>query len=189
PTGTATALPPASSGNEHALAFPLVDRKVYAIASDGQGGWYLGGDFTEVDGQPRARLAHVNALGQLTDWNPGANGPVRTLAVHNNVIYAGGQFAQAGGKARNYLAAFTVANGATPGDTGTVLDWNPGANNWVYTLAVHDNVLYAGGDFTQAVGQPRKCLAGFTVPSVATSGNSATRLDGNPGPNGAVRPL
>src|SRR5690606_10801948 len=106
PTGYATALPPAGSGNEHALAFPLVNGTVFAIASDGQGGWYLGGSFTEVDGQPRARLAHVNALGQLTDWNPGANDWVYTLAVHNNVLYVGGDFTQAGGQSRNRLAAF-----------------------------------------------------------------------------------
>src|SRR5690606_7323566 len=180
PTGTATALPPASSGNEHALAFPLVDRKVYAIASDGQGGWYLGGDFTEVDGQPRARLAHVNALGQLTDWNPGANGWVYTLAVHNNVIYAGGRFTEAGGQPRERLAAFTVANGATPGNPATLLDWNPGTNGEVRTLAVHNNVLYAGGQFTQAGGRTRPHLAAFTV---ATRVEAGTRAPSQPGAN------
>src|SRR5690606_18949552 len=114
PTGHTTALPPAGTGNEHALAFPLMNEneRVRAIANDGLGGWYLGGNFTEVDGQPRAGLAHVNAAGQLTDWNPGANSTVYTLAVHNNVLYAGGDFTQAGGQTRNRLAAFTVANGA-----------------------------------------------------------------------------
>nr|WP_228345370.1 hypothetical protein [Venatoribacter cucullus] len=186
PTGNATALPPAGSGNEHALAFPLVNGTALAIASDGQGGWYLGGNFTEVDGQPRARLAHVNALGQLTDWNPGANRTVLTLAVHNNVLYAGGEFTQAGGQPRNYLAAFTVANGSTSGNSATLLDWNPGANYWVNTLAVHNNVLYAGGSFSQAGGQPRNRLAAFTV---ATPGDAATLLDWNPGASGRVNTL
>src|SRR5690606_864651 len=131
PTGHTTALPPAGTGNEHALAFPLMNEneRVRAIANDGLGGWYLGGNCTEVDGQPRAGLAHVNAAGHLTDWNPGANSTVYTLAVHNNVLYAGGDFTQAGGQTRNRLAAFTVANGATSGNSATLLDWNPGANN------------------------------------------------------------
>src|SRR5690606_41096212 len=174
------------SGNEHALAFPLVNGAVRASAGEGQGGWYLGGEFTAVDGQPRARLAHVNALGQLTDWNPGANDGVDTLAVHDNVLYAGGNFTQAGGQPRERLAAFTVANGSTSGNSATLLDWNPDVNNYVLTLAVHDIVLYAGGGFTQAGGKTRNRLARFTVANGATSGNSAPLLAWNPGANAWV---
>src|SRR5690606_30461268 len=125
----------------------------------------------------------------LLDWNPGANGTVRTLAVHSNVLYAGGSFTQARGQPRNHLAAFTVANGAAPGKSATLLDWNPGANNWVETLAVHDNVLYAGGGFTQARGQPRNRLAAFTVANGATPGNTAALLGWNPGPVNPVNAL
>src|SRR5690606_41036859 len=102
---------------------------------------------------------------------------------------AGGWFTQAGGKTRNRLAAFTVANGSTSGNSATLLDWNPGTNSMVSTLAVHDNVLYAGGDFTQAGGQTRNFLAAFTVANGATSGNSATLLDWNPGANDPVSTL
>src|SRR5690606_39335273 len=106
---------------------------------------------------------------------------VHALAVHNNVLYAGGSFTRAGGQPRERLAAFTVANVATPGTPATLLDWNPGANNTVYTLAVHNNVLYAGGDFTQVGGQTRFSLAAFTVANGATPGDTATLLDWNPG--------
>src|SRR5690606_15496139 len=108
---------------------------------------------------------------------------VDTLAVHDNVLYAGGNFTQAGGQPRERLAAFTVANGSTSGNSATLLDWNPDVNNYVLTLAVHDNVLYAGGGFTQAGGQTRNRLAAFTVASAATSGNGSTLLDCNPGAN------
>src|SRR5690606_33638574 len=125
----------------------------------------------------------------LLDWNPGANGSVRTLAVHDNVLYAGGNFTAAGGQGRERLAAFTVANGATPGNPATLLNWNPGANYAVSTLAVHDNVLYAGGYFTEAGGSARARLAAFTVADGATPGNSATLLDWNPGTDYAVNTL
>src|SRR5690606_22432107 len=121
--------------------------------------------------------------------NPGANGTVRTLAVHSNVLYAGGSFTQARGQPRNHLAAFTVANGAAPGNSATLLDWNPGANNWVETLAVHDNVLYAGGGFTQARGQPRNHLAAFTVANGAAPGPTPRPPDRNPGANSWVETL
>src|SRR5690606_39402208 len=98
-----------------------------------------------VAAMPVANGAPLRASAPLLDWNPGANSSVETLAVHDNVLYAGGSFSQLGGQARNHLAAFTVANGATLGAPATLLDWNPGANSSVETLAVHDNVLYAGG--------------------------------------------
>src|SRR5690606_15301675 len=157
---------------------------------------YAGGDFTQVGGQPRNRLAALTVAnghplgdtGTLLDWNPGVSGisTVRTLAVHDNVLYAGGNFTQAGGEARNHLAAFTVVNAATSGNSATLLDWNPGASNTVLTLAVHNNVLYAGGRFTQTGGQARNRLAAFTV---ATPGNPATLLNWNPGSGTVVNSL
>src|SRR5687768_5873997 len=38
---------------------------VFSSRSDGAGGWYIGGDFTQVGGQPRNRLARINADGSL----------------------------------------------------------------------------------------------------------------------------
>lgn len=35
------------------------------------GGWYIGGGFWAVKGQPRNKLAHIHASGALTDWDPG----------------------------------------------------------------------------------------------------------------------
>src|SRR5690606_16800920 len=152
---------------------------------------YAGGGFTQAGGQSRKNLAAFDVANVATpggtatllDWNPGANGEVRTLAVHNNVLYAGGYFTQAGGRTRNNLAAFTVA---TPGETGTLLDWDPGGTDSVSTLAVHDNVLYAGGFFTQACGGTRHNLAAFPVAYPALTGSL---LDWNPGANGAVSTL
>src|SRR5438093_7762236 len=58
----------------------MVNSLVSALAPDGNGGWYLGGVFTAVQGQPRTRLAHVDAGGNVTAWNPGSNGSVYALA-------------------------------------------------------------------------------------------------------------
>src|SRR5262245_35433600 len=46
--------------------FPLVTGAVYAVASDGAGGWYLGGAFTAVQHQARSNLAHLDAAGHVT---------------------------------------------------------------------------------------------------------------------------
>jgi hypothetical protein len=44
--------------------------EVRAVAPDGRGGWFLGGDFTSVCGQSRRGIAQVDAAGNLTAWNP-----------------------------------------------------------------------------------------------------------------------
>src|SRR5690606_14820540 len=145
-------------------------------------------------GQPCRPLAAFTVAtpgetGTLLDWNPGANDSVNTLAVHDNVLYAGGYFTQAGGQTRGHLAAFTVANGAAPGNTAVLPDRNPGASGLGLSPAVHSNVLYAGGWFSRARGQTRNYLAAFTVANGATPGNSATLLDWNPGSRTTVRSL
>src|SRR5690606_40411438 len=151
----------------------------------------------QAGGQPRERLAALTVANGATsgnsatllDWNASVSDTVRTLAVHDNVLYAGGDFTQAGGQTRERLAAFTVANGATPGAPATLLNWNPGASSTVRTLAVHNNVLYAGGGFNQVGGQTRNRLAASTVADGATPEETATLLDWNPGANSRVNTL
>ena len=64
---------------------------------------YLGGSFTQVDGQTRNRLAACDAAtGNLLPWNPNANGVVRALKVSpaGTRVYVGGDFSAVGGAAR-----------------------------------------------------------------------------------------
>src|SRR5688572_3472744 len=51
-------------------SFPKVDGIVHAVASDGAGGWYIGGAFTAVGGLPRVNLAHVASNLSVTAWSP-----------------------------------------------------------------------------------------------------------------------
>ncbi|MBK8078078.1 MAG: laminin G, partial [Kineosporiaceae bacterium] len=75
---------------------------------------YVGGDFTQVNGKIRNRLAVFSAAtGELlTDFQPGVNGTVRALQTIGDVVYAGGLFTSTGGNPRNRLAAFSATNGA-----------------------------------------------------------------------------
>jgi hypothetical protein len=80
------------------------DKAVYDILTVGDR-VYIGGDFTQVYDEtlrryvPRQRLAAFDRTsGALLDWNPGANGTVRSLAAGpNGVVYAGGTFTRAAG--------------------------------------------------------------------------------------------
>ncbi len=145
--------------------------RVYAIAPDGNGGWYLGGSFTMVRGQPRNYLAQLDAAGNLTPWDPNPNSAVRTLAVSGGTVYAGGYFTSIGGQPRNSIAALDAT-------TGTATSWNPNAaGGYVLALAVSGATVYAGGFFGTIGGQTRRNIAALD----ATTG-AATPWD--PGASG-----
>jgi len=72
-----------------------------------------------VQRQPRNNLAHLDADGNVTPWNPNADQAVNALVRVGATIYAGGSFTHVAGIPRAALAAV---------DTGGVVKaWNPGA--------------------------------------------------------------
>src|SRR5580765_8528935 len=74
------------------LALPKVSGTVNAALPDGAGGWFLGGSFTQVAGVARANVAHIDASGALTSWNPGVDNTVFAMALDADVLYVGGGF-------------------------------------------------------------------------------------------------
>jgi hypothetical protein len=151
----------ASTGAAH-QPYPKVEGTVRTVAPDGSGGWYLGGAFTAVRGQPRSNLAHLDAGGSLTAWDPNANGEVAALAVSGGTVYAGGGFTSIGGEARNRIAALDAASGAST-------TWNPNADDSVKALAVGGGTVYAGGNFGNIGGQPRNYIAALDVATGAAT--------------------
>jgi len=125
-----------------------INAGVLAAASDGNGGWYIGGYFTEIDGQSRNYLARLNSDGSLHDWNPGVDKVVYSLYFDGTLLYAGGEFDMAAGQARSHLAAFD--------SIGSLTSFNPNINgNDINVITIYNDVIYAGGDFTQVNSQTR----------------------------------
>lgn len=63
---------------------------IYAIENwDNQ--WFLGGDFTQINGQNIAQIAQIDANGQVSAMGM-LNGTVRDLKIFNGELYAGGSF-------------------------------------------------------------------------------------------------
>src|SRR6185436_7409066 len=85
--------------------FPQVNGPVLAVAADQGGGFYIGGEFTRVDGLARTNLAYIGADRRVAAWSPAANGRVLALAWASGVLYVGGEFTSIAGQPRNRLAA------------------------------------------------------------------------------------
>lgn len=146
------------------VAFPRVEGTVFAALPAQGGGWFLGGEFTSVGGQPRRNLARIDANGALdTGWRLDADGPVMALAEHANRLYIGGRFATLGGSARNRL-------GAVSSRDASVTSFRADANGDVLALAVQGNSLYVGGSFTSIAGSERQRLASFDLPAGKLAG-------------------
>jgi uncharacterized delta-60 repeat protein len=107
---------------------------VREIVSDGSTGYYIGGDFTQVNGFPSARVAHLFSDGTVdTNFlsNVGTNSnnagrllllnTVRTIALMDNGdLLVGGDFSEAGGK-EHPLIALLDSNGQVQVDSHPLL--------------------------------------------------------------------
>jgi hypothetical protein len=145
-----------NSDGEVNPTFPKVNGEVFAVVADGSGGFFIGGAFTSVDGQPRNNAAHIAADGSVNPWNPNPNASVRAMARVNSTVYLGGGFTKLGAIDRNYVAAVNV-NGAID-ET-----WIAATNGRVYALEIVGSTVYLGGDFTEVNGTPRSHIAAVTV--------------------------
>jgi len=178
-TGSGMALSP-STGAALAGWPEVAGGAVRAVAGDGAGGWFIGGDFAFVAGQARARLAHLLANGSLDpNFNPAPDSTVYALAYANGILYLGGNFYYGATlptyQTSPHLAALSVGTGS--------LAWgNPSVNNTVYSLALGNGALYLGGTFTSAGGSGRAQAA-------AMDPLAGSLLPWTPNPNSTVYAL
>jgi hypothetical protein len=109
------------------VGFPEPSGYYNCAVADGNGGWFLGGSFTKVGNTVRKNLAHINAQGEVTAWNPVTDGVVFTMAVYNNQVYVGGMFSSVNGIARNKLASIDK-------QLASLTSWNPDIRSDLYTV-------------------------------------------------------
>ena len=133
---------------------PGANNTVWTLAIQPDGKIVVGGFFTMLGGggtgtTTRHRIGRLNANGTLdTTFNPGASNLVYAAVLQpDGKILVGGQFTTLGGGG----TGTTVRNriGRLHADGSLDGDFNPGANNVVYTLAVQpDGKILVGGGFT-----------------------------------------
>jgi hypothetical protein len=120
---------------------------INSVIPDGQGGVFIGGKFSEVNGSFRRSIAQIDASGNLTDFSVAFSSfqgsfqlLVNSLVLKEGNLYFGGYFDFVNSQPRENAAAVDAESGA-------ILPWNPNPETWpVHKLEVfRDSILIAGG--------------------------------------------
>ena len=128
----------------------------------------IGGNFTNVNGEPRTRIAVLDEEGNVDDFNPGADNTVNAIVVANGQVYVGGAFSTVAGQPRKGLASFSID------EDGTLTDWDPVvADGSALVLEPGDGVMYVGGSFNTIGGAARSSVAAIDVNTGAATAFNA----------------
>jgi len=182
-----TATPPIATGPLVAVSsstggliqgFPRVSTPgtVFAIADDGQGGWYVGGHFKSVAGVACQNLVHIrHDLTVDRAWCPRPKDDVRALVRIRSTLYVGSDNMSCNTGECDGLAAFDTT-------TGRITSWHPklkesGGEAAVYNMAPDPSgsLLYVAGTFSAVGGAPRSNFA-----AISASSGRATPFAPNP---------
>jgi hypothetical protein len=129
---------------------------IIAIANDGSGDVYVGGDFTTYDGAQAIRIVRLNADGTIDPGlatGVGLNGSVRSIVpagTQGGTMYVGGDFTTYNGIQRIRIMRLTANGSLDP-----VFGAGTGFDNTVHVIApVGDGSgdIYVGGAFTDYNG-------------------------------------
>ena len=159
------------------VGVPGLELSVRAIADDGGGGWYVGGDFKLVGGVVCPNLVHIRRDFSVdASWCPRPDGEVWALLRVGSTLYVGGNYMRRiAGEKWPGIAAFDTA-------TGGIATWNPkvlwgGGPAVVDELAENrsGSVIYASGSFDTVGGKSRTDFA-----AVSANSGRATAFAPNP---------
>jgi len=144
---------------------------VNALALDGGGMLYVGGNFQQVDGSTRHGLARIATAdgAALSAWNPAPNYSVSSVLLSGSDVYIAGSFWMVGATPAPYVARVSTTTGFADSS------WNPLPNDVVSTLTGDGaGGVHAGGYFDEIAGSSHFALARIAADGSVSGGSGAT---------------
>ena len=150
-----------SGGTDNTYSNPTLNNTVYANKALADGKYLVGGEFTQVNGVSRGRIARLNNDGTLdTTFNPplGANGTIYGLDVQaNGKIILIGDFSGLNGVSRPYIGQLNI-------DGSLDTSFMPTVNGGIRSIKIQpDGKILIGGIFTTVNGIPRNRYARLNI--------------------------
>ena len=151
---------------------PRVNGPALTIARSPSGSTiYVGGGFTQANGQVRSRIAAFSATtgALVAKFKPVAQTTVRAIAASSSTVYFGGDFTTVNGAARGFAAAASAT-------TGALLPFNPKADAPVLAMTLNHSKskLVLGGRFAHVRSQSWRGMAAVDPVSGAVRSWAAT---------------
>lgn len=133
-----------------------IDRSVDALATDGVN-VYVGGEFTQILGEQRVRLAIIEAstLALSAFDMPISPGRVEAITISGGELFVGGSFGSVGSALRKSVCSFDLA-------TLALTDWAPQlffSSSLVRSFAVRPQTVLIGGSFSGVAGEVHNNVA------------------------------
>jgi uncharacterized delta-60 repeat protein len=162
---------------------------VRAIALQTDGKLLVGGDFTNIGGQPRNRIARLDAVTGLADsFNPNANAIVASIAVQpDGKILVGGYFEGAnsiGGQTRNRIARLDAVTGLADSFDPNVNNGMPNSASTGSIVVQSDDKILIGGGFSTFSPNGGAAVTRNNIARLNTDGTLDTGF--NPNANSSV---
>ncbi|MCZ8341764.1 MAG: hypothetical protein O9301_01920 [Leptospira sp.] len=137
-----------------------------------EGKLYVLGTFSTVFGRERLNAFSVDPLtGNISDWNPRfvtpftyPNGKI-AFSSDNSRVFVPGAFSSVNIVNRNGLGSIDLV-------TGKPTEWIPTVNGSITTFHQNGDILYVGGNFTQAFGQSRMRFFAYNLKDQRLEGMS-----------------
>lgn len=136
-----------------------VNGTVVSSVSDGKGGFYIAGSFTNIGDSIRKNLAQIDRFGKPTAWRLDVDRLVNQIAIRNDTLYLAGSFYNVGQKPRTHFALYSLT-----GDT--VIATKPLIANFQYLnsfLLDKDTLIFAGRRFSQTTPLLKYSIKGDSV--------------------------
>jgi uncharacterized delta-60 repeat protein len=155
---------------------PNLNSQGFGVGVQSDGKILILGNFTQINGTNRTRLARLNTDGSLdTSFTPTVNTNALEIAVQSDgKILIVGFFTQVNGTNRNFIARLNA-------DGSLDTSFTPSVNDYMFGIAVQsDGKILIGGVFTQVNGINRTRLARLnTDGSLDTSFTPTANFDVN----------